>query len=161
MACGETSLSAIITWDLIPKIAIEEMVLTPGCQPALRAQYARWRNRDPNQRRAKPPGRPAFLERRHVWPAGGEANAVVGTRTRSTSWRSYRSAWRQFSPSSVRQSFGKLGWQSGKTIIGLSFAYGDNNLTGNGVQDFRNLEKNLFERLHHSGRRATMRRHSR
>jgi outer membrane receptor protein involved in Fe transport len=50
--------------------------------------------------------------------------------------------WRQFSPSTVRQAFGKLGWQRGKLNLGLSFSYGDNDLTGNGVQDFRLLQKN-------------------
>jgi outer membrane receptor protein involved in Fe transport len=50
--------------------------------------------------------------------------------------------WRQFSPSEVRQSFGKLGWQHGKTSIYLSGAYADNWLTGNGLQDTRFLAQN-------------------
>ena len=47
--------------------------------------------------------------------------------------------WRQFSPSEVRQSFAKLGWQHGKTSVYLSGAYADNWLTGNGLQDTRFL----------------------
>jgi hypothetical protein len=50
--------------------------------------------------------------------------------------------WRQLSPSEVRQSFSKLGWQHGKTSISLSFAYADNWLTGNGLQDTRFLAQN-------------------
>ena len=50
--------------------------------------------------------------------------------------------WRQFSPSEVRQSFAKLGWQHGKTSIYLSGAYADNWLTGNGLQDTRFLAQN-------------------
>ena len=50
--------------------------------------------------------------------------------------------WRQFSPSEVRQAFSKLGWLHGKTSINLSFAYADNWLTGNGLQDSRFLAQN-------------------
>jgi outer membrane receptor protein involved in Fe transport len=50
--------------------------------------------------------------------------------------------WRQFSPSEVRQSFAKAGWQRSRTYLGLSFAYADNWLTGNGLQDTRFLAKN-------------------
>jgi outer membrane receptor protein involved in Fe transport len=49
--------------------------------------------------------------------------------------------WREHSPSEVRQSFGKLGWQHGNTMVGLTFAYADNWLTGNGLQDFRFLQR--------------------
>ena len=46
------------------------------------------------------------------------------------------------SSSEVRQAFGKLGWLHGKTSVNLSFAYADNWLTGNGLQDLRFLEQN-------------------
>jgi outer membrane receptor protein involved in Fe transport len=53
----------------------------------------------------------------------------------------HENGWREHSPSEVRQSFGKLGWQDGNTAISLSFAYADNWLTGNGLQDFRFIEQ--------------------
>jgi hypothetical protein len=42
----------------------------------------------------------------------------------------------------VRQIFSKLGWQGAKTTISLSFAYADNYLTGDGLQEQRFLAKN-------------------
>ena len=50
--------------------------------------------------------------------------------------------WRQYSPSQVRQIFGKVGYTKGKTNISLGFSYADNNLTGNGSTDTRFLAKN-------------------
>ncbi len=41
----------------------------------------------------------------------------------------------------MRQFFGKLGWQSGNTSLGLSAAYADNSLTGNGLQEQRFLAR--------------------
>ena len=50
--------------------------------------------------------------------------------------------WRLFSPSQVRQVFGKLGYAKSKTAVSLGFSYSDNNLTGNGSTDTRFLAKN-------------------
>ncbi len=40
--------------------------------------------------------------------------------------------WRDFSPSKVRQVFGKVGWETESTDIDLSYAWADTRLTGNG-----------------------------
>jgi outer membrane receptor protein involved in Fe transport len=48
--------------------------------------------------------------------------------------------WRDFSPTEVRQLFGKIGWETGETDFDLSITYGDTDLTGNGV-----LPKTMLE----------------
>ncbi len=135
----------VVAWDLIPKIAIDEMTLMPGSDPvyglntlggavsiqtkdglthpgtsltATGGQYGR---------RAVEAETGGSLKNGLNWYAGGNLYREEG--------------WRQFSPSEVRQAFGKLGWRHGKTTLGLSFSYADNWLTGNGLQDFRFLEK--------------------
>ncbi len=50
--------------------------------------------------------------------------------------------WRLYSPSQVRQIYGKLGYIKNKTSMSLGFSYADNNLTGNGSTDTRFLAKN-------------------
>src|SRR4029450_2777388 len=41
--------------------------------------------------------------------------------------------WREQSPSKLRQLFTKVGWESAGTAVGLTYAYVDNDLTGNGL----------------------------
>lgn len=41
--------------------------------------------------------------------------------------------WRDFSPSTVKQFFGKVGYDNGTTDLDLSLSVGDSDLTGNGV----------------------------
>jgi outer membrane receptor protein involved in Fe transport len=70
-----------------------------------------------------------------------------GSNTRGLNWYAagnlfHEDGWRVASPSDVRQGFGKLGWQGGGTAIALSFAYADNSLTGNGLQEQRFLARN-------------------
>jgi outer membrane receptor protein involved in Fe transport len=43
------------------------------------------------------------------------------------------SGWRDFSPSKVKQGFGKVGWQDDETDVDLSYTYADNALVGNGT----------------------------
>jgi outer membrane receptor protein involved in Fe transport len=52
------------------------------------------------------------------------------------------SGWRAFSPSDVRQGFGKLGWHTDKTDVALTMSFAYNTLTGNGLQDYRLLQAN-------------------
>ena len=51
----------------------------------------------------------------------------------------FEDGWRETSSSNVRQFFGKLGWQGAKTVLGLTFAFANNALTGNGLQEQRLL----------------------
>ena len=50
--------------------------------------------------------------------------------------------WRNFSPSTVYQFFGKIGWESNGTDIDLSVMRANNNLIGNGLTPQSFLDQN-------------------
>ena len=127
-----------------------------GIESAVRAQHPGRRDLDRDQ--GRPQRSPALRSQVSGGSFGRRAGEFEhgGSNSNGLSWyvagNLFREdGWRQFSPSEVRQSFGKLGWQHGKTSICLSFAYADNWLTGNGLQDYRFLAAELFQRLQHSG----------
>ncbi len=136
----------IVSWDLIPKIAIDEMQLIPGSNPlyglnTLGAAVAMQTKDGLAHPGASITATGGKFGRRAVEAEYGGSSAK--------GWNWYMAGnlykedgWRQLSPSTVRQIFGKLGWQRGRLHLGLSLSYGDNDLTGNGVQDFRFLQKN-------------------
>jgi outer membrane receptor protein involved in Fe transport len=136
----------VVSWDLIPKIAIDELSLMPGSDPLYGLNTL---------------GGAVAIQTKDGFTRPGGSLAVTGGRfgrrqgeaeyggTIRNSGLSYYFAgnlyredgWRQFSPSEVRQAFGKLTWRHQKTTIGLEVGYADNWLTGNGTQDFRFLAK--------------------
>jgi outer membrane receptor protein involved in Fe transport len=136
----------VVSWDLIPRIAIGSTTLMPGSNPmfglntlggalslqtkdghthagtALQATYGS------NARRA--------LEFEH------------GGQTASKGFHWYlagnvfaEDGWRDDSPSDVRQVFGKVGWPRDRGEVIASAGYANNSLTGNGLQDFRLLDR--------------------
>jgi outer membrane receptor protein involved in Fe transport len=136
----------IVAWDLIPEIAIEEMTLMPGSNPLYGLNTLGGALSIQTKDGLSHPGT-------SIQASGGQygRRAVEaehgGSNAKGLNWyfagNLYREdGWRQYSPSEVRQIFGKLGWTHGKTVMGLSFSYADNWLTGNGLQDFRFLQQN-------------------
>ena len=134
----------IVAWDLIPKVAIDEMALMPGSNPLFGLNTLGGAVSIQTKDGRSSPGTMIEL-------SGGSFGRRQGQFENGGShkeWSWYfggnlfrEDGWRQFSPSEVRQAFGKVGWQPGKTQITLSFGYADNWLTGNGLQDFRFLEQ--------------------
>ncbi|HXK03770.1 MAG TPA: TonB-dependent receptor [Verrucomicrobiae bacterium] len=135
----------VVAWDLIPRIAISEMALLPGSNPmfglntlggAVSIETKDGRNTQGTKIQASGGswGRRAF-EVEHG-----------GMSSKGLSWYAaghlfHEDGWRVASPSDVRQMFGKLGWQGPKTNLSLSFAYADNELVGNGLQEQRLLAR--------------------
>jgi outer membrane receptor protein involved in Fe transport len=136
----------IVSWDLIPRIAIGSMTLMPGSNPLFGLNTL---------------GGALVMEtktgRSHP---GTSVSATYGTAMRRTvdfehggaredaglDWYvagSYygNDGWRDASPSAVRQLFGKLRWAEASTDAALTAAFADNELTGNGLQDERLLER--------------------
>jgi len=133
----------VVSWDLIPRLAIASLALIPGSNPlfglntlggalsiqtkdgtsnpgtSVQATYGS------NQRRA--------IEFEH---GGSRAN---GLNWYITGNLFADEGWRDVSPSNVGQVFGKLGWRGTKLDLDLSSAYADTDLTGNGLQDQRLL----------------------
>ncbi len=134
----------VVSWDLIPRIAIAETALMPGSNPlfglntlggALSVQTKDGRSK---------PGTELQLSggsfgRKAVEFEHGGANNSIGLNWYLAANFLFEDGWRESSPSDVRQLFGRLGWQQGKTAFGLSLAYANNSLIGNGVQEQRFL----------------------
>jgi outer membrane receptor protein involved in Fe transport len=136
----------IVAWDLIPKIAIDEMTLMPGSDPLYGLNTLGGAVSIQTKDGLSHPGT-------SLQATGGQygRRAVEfehgGSNSKGFHWYAggnlfREDGWRQFSPSEVRQAFGKLGWHRGKTSLSLSSSYADNWLTGNGLQDFRLLQQN-------------------
>ena len=136
----------IVAWDLIPKIAIQEVALMPGSDPLFGLNTLGGALSIETKDGQTAPGFSLSAAGGSFGRRSVEAE-YGGSRPRGLSWylagNLFREdGWRAFSPSEVRQSFGKLGWQRANTSAWLSFAYAGNWLTGNGLQDFRFLEQN-------------------
>ena len=132
-------LGDVVSWDLIPRIAIASGTLMPGSNPlfglntlggALSIQTKDGRNH-----------RGTAAE---VLYGSDQRRAVQfehgGSRTPGLHWYlagNYfaEDGWREDSPSDVRQLFGKLGWLHAAGDVSATIAVADNVLNGNGLQE--------------------------
>jgi len=127
-----------VNWDLIPQNAISSIALMPGSNPLF--------------------GLNTLGGAISVQTKSGEHNPGGGLQVSGGSWGRWavegeyggklsngvsyffagnkfeEQGWRDSSPSSVLQGFGKLGWSDEKTDVDISFTGADNELTGNGYQ---------------------------
>jgi len=129
----------VVSWDLIPRLAIAEVALVPGSNPMFGLNTLGGAvSIETKDGRGKPGT--------SIQPSGGSfgRRAVEfehgGINSKGLNWyvagnRFHEDGWRVASPSDVRQLFSKVGWQGVKTSLGLTFAYADNSLTGNGLQE--------------------------
>lgn len=134
----------VVNWDLIPLPAISTMALVPGSNPvfglntlggAIEIRTKTGRN----------------------YP-GAEVQAYGGSFGRKAAdfvWGSHsgnidyliagnwfdEDGWRDFSPTAVRQVFGKVGWETDTSDLDLAITHGDTDLTGNGVLPESMLEQ--------------------
>lgn len=133
----------VVSWDLIPRAAIQNITLIPGSNPlhglntlggaiALQTKSGLTHagtvlrtTAGSNQRRA--------IELEH----GGRNDH--GLHWFVTSHGFDEQGWRDASPSKVRQIFGKLGWKERSSDVALTISHADNTLTGNGMQEQRML----------------------
>jgi len=133
----------IVSWDLIPKVAIRDMALIPGSNPVYGLNTLGGAvSVQTKDGLTAPGGSLQIMGGKFGRRAGeGELGGVLpGGFNYYLAGNLYREdGWRQFSPSEVRQSFAKIGWTDAKTSVYLSGAYANNWLTGNGTSDFRFL----------------------
>ncbi|MEP7310172.1 MAG: TonB-dependent receptor [Acidobacteriota bacterium] len=152
----------VVSWDLIPRMAIGSTTLIPGSNPlfglntlggALSIQTKDGRSNPGTSVRAvygsdvrrsiefeHGGNRPGGLH----WYLGGNLFAEDG--------------WRDDSPSRVGQVFGKLGWHQALRETALSVGYANNSLTGNGLQDQRLLDRDyasVYTKPDNTDNRAT------
>ncbi len=135
----------VVGWDLIPRVAIAEVALVPGSNPMFGLNTLGGAMSIETKDGRRQPGTSiqltggSFGRRAVEFEHGGSTAA---------GWHWYlagnvfhEDGWRVASPSDVRQVFGKIGWQGAQTVVGLSVAYADNHLTGNGLQEQRFLAR--------------------
>ncbi len=136
----------VVSWDLIPRIAIAEVALVPGSNPmfglntlggAISIETKDGRSQPGTTIQASG----GSFGRRAVEFEHGGSNAK-GLNWYVAGNLFHEDGWRVASPSDVRQAFSRVGWQGSKTMVALSFAYADNTLTGNGLQEQRLLARN-------------------
>lgn len=135
----------VVSWDLIPRIALSETTLIPASNPLFGlntlggAVSLRTKDGliDSGTRLTLGGGswgrRTADLEH--------GASLANGFNWFAASSLFFEDGWRETSNSSVRQFFGRVGKQSQRSSVSLLAGYANNGLLGNGLQEFRFLEQ--------------------
>jgi outer membrane receptor protein involved in Fe transport len=125
-----------VNWDLIPQSAISTVTLMSGSNPvfglntlggaiSIRTKSG---HDDPGTQFDASGG--SFGRRSFE----GETGGALGNFDYFLTGSFFdETGWRQNSPSRVVQAFGKVGWETEKTDLDLSYAYADTSLWGNGA----------------------------
>ena len=134
-----------VNWDLIPQVAIASMEMMPGSNPLYGLNTLG--------------GALSVKTKSGFSNPGFRTQASGGSYGRQTYTAEYGGSkdnfdwyfagnifddngWRPYSPTSVNQAFGKVGWENEKTDIDLSFTFADNNLQGVGPTPQNMLQQN-------------------
>ncbi len=134
-----------VNWDLIPQIAISSMEMIPGSNPLFGLNTLGGALSVKTKSGFSHPG---FNAQANGGSFGRQAyQAEYGGSKGNFDWylagNIFRdNGWRPFSPTSVNQAFGKVGWENDKTDLDLSFTFADNNLQGVGPTPKGMLQEN-------------------
>ncbi|MEO8306838.1 MAG: TonB-dependent receptor [Pseudomonadota bacterium] len=134
----------VVSWDLIPTQAISTMTLMPGSNPLFGLNTLGGALSLKTKDGFDFPGYAVGLRygsnaRRQVEvEAGGHSDS--GFNWYGTANKLQDDGWREDSATDAAQIFGKLGWRSDTTNVGLSGSYANTDLTGNGLQDLQFLQ---------------------
>lgn len=126
----------IVSWDLIPRIAIQGMQMMPGSNPLFGLNTL---------------GGALSIQTKDGRSApGGAVQTTLGSYGRKVGEFEYggikdnidyyvagsffdENGWREKSESDYQQLFGKLGWHGEKTDLKLTYAFANTDLNGNGL----------------------------
>ena len=136
----------VVQWDLIPKVAIATAELIPGSNPVyglntLGGAIAVQTKNGLSNSGVSVSGYGGSWGRRAVDMEYGGSRGPWNWFAAGTLF--HEDGWRVLSPSSVKQSFAKVGYTAHNTVISISGGYAINNLTGNGTQDFRAINRTV------------------
>ncbi len=154
----------VVSWDLIPRFAIASSSLMPGSNPLFGlntlggALVLHTKDGQANKGTTVQGLFGSNLRRAVEFEHGG-ARASGGLNWYIAGNLFAEDGWRDDSASDVRQLFGKLGWQAGRTGLTLTAAQADNALHGNGLQELRLLERDyrsVYTRPDITDNRSTM-----
>lgn len=134
----------VVQWDLIPKVAISSTELIPGSNPVyglntLGGAIAVQTKDGINNAGFSVSAYGGKYGRRAVDAQYGGSHGGFNWFAAGTLF--HDDGWRVQSPSSVKQSFAKLGYTHGQSVFSLSGGYSINNLIGNGTQDYRAINR--------------------
>jgi outer membrane receptor protein involved in Fe transport len=135
----------VVSWDLIPENAISEIALMPGSNPLFGLNTLGGALSVRTKDGVSAPGLEGSFTYGSSNRKQGEASFGGGKST-GFNWFFagnifHESGWRVDSPSDVRQGFGRLGWRKSKTDLALTMSYAYNHMIGNGLQDYRLLDR--------------------
>jgi outer membrane receptor protein involved in Fe transport len=137
----------VVSWDLIPRLAISSTVLMPGSNPlfglntlggALSIQSKDGRSHPGTMVQAS-----YGNHRRRTVEFEHGGSKASGLNWYFTGNLFGERGWRVDSPSDVRQLFGAIGWQAAKSEIKLTVSHANTELTGNGPQEQRLLDRDF------------------
>jgi iron complex outermembrane recepter protein len=134
-----------VNWDLIPQVAIASMEMMPGSNPLYGLNTLGGALSVKTKSGFSNPG---FRTQASGGSYGRQAyTAEYGGFKDNFDWYFAGNifddnGWRPYSPTSVNQAFGKVGWENEKTDIDLSFTFADNNLQGVGPTPQNMLQQN-------------------
>lgn len=136
----------VVSWDLIPRLAISSLALMPGSNPLFGLNTLGGALSLETKNGARDPGTLVQAiygshTRRAVEFEHGGSRSGGGLNWYLSGNLFDEDGWRDDSPSNVAQVFGKLGWQRPRTDASLSIAYASNTLNGNGLQETRFLDR--------------------
>lgn len=135
----------VVSWDLIPRIAVAETTLIPGSNPMFGLNTLGGAIALRTKDGLSQPGTTlqlsggSFGRKMAEFEHGGFTNNGFNWYLAGNLF--FEDGWRQSSPSNVRQFFGKIGRQRERTSLGLTLAYVNNSLIGNGLQEQQLLEQ--------------------
>lgn len=136
----------IVSWDLIPRAAISEVALMPGSNPVfglntLGGALSVQTKDGFTAPRSSVTGYFGKFGRKAGEFEHGGSHTNTGYHWYATGNLFGEDGWRDASPSTVRQIFGKFGRQMRNTSWSLSLAHANNALIGNGLQEKTFLER--------------------
>lgn len=132
----------VVSWDLIPRVAVSETTLIPGSDPLFGLNTLGGAISIRTKDGYTNPGTSLML-------SGGQYGRINGSIENGGSkgrlnWYGatnlfFEDGWRENSPSNIRQFIGRVGWQTAKTTLGATAIYANNQMNGNGLQEQRLL----------------------
>ena len=133
----------VVSWDLIPRVAISSLTLIPGSNPLFGLNTLGGALSVRTKDGFDDPGSKVQLG----LGSDNRAQLEFETGDHAASGLSWYVAgdhleedgWRQDSPTNASQLLGKIGWRNSATELSLTGAYADSDLNGNGLQEQRFL----------------------
>lgn len=154
----------VVSWDLIPRMAIASSTIMPGSNPlfglnTLGGSLVLQTKDGLSHKGTSVQALYGQFARRAVEIEHGGARQDGSLHWYVAGSLFGEDGWREASPSDVRQLFAKVGWQRRLSALTLSAAHADNALNGNGLQESRFLARDhasVYTRPDETDNRATL-----